>query len=529
MDKKDIEALPDNIKAYIKSLEQSNESLQSLQNENSSLLKKTEKLEAKVEDLSMKLDLFRQMKFGISSEKLDPSQFMLFEEEEYEDTAEAKEETTTVPSHERKKAGRKPLDPTLPRKRIVHDIPEEDKKCACGCNLVQIGEEISERLQVEPEKFFVEQHVRPKYACRKCEGSGDEEKPVFRVASAPPSLIPGSIMTSGLLAFILTNKFCDHMPFYRQEKRFERIGINLSRQNMSNWTVKAHEVLKPMENLMREMVKQGNFLQMDETPIQVLKEKDKKETSKSYMWLTRGGPSGKTVILYEYNKSRSSQYVKEFTEEFSGFVQTDGYQGYDAVFEKREDITHVGCLAHARRKFHTAFKRSKSPSATVVLNKIRKIYTAEKSLKKQNLSAEDFLEERKKQIKPMLDKLKKWLDNKNVRPSADIGQAVSYTLGQWEKIMKYLDCPELTPDNNAAERAIKPFVVGRKNWLFSGSPKGADALCFFFSLIETAKDHDLNPYGYLRWVFDKAVLINNENDFEKLLPWNCDRKQVNML
>ena len=180
-------------------------------------------LENKVDDLEIKLNIALNSLFGRSSEKISPLQPELFEEFTIEEFEEVLEELV-IPEHTRKKKGKKPIDPSLPREVIVHDIPEEDKKCACGCDMVRIDEAITERLQIIPEKVFVEQHVRPKYACRNCEGSGDEDKPVFRMAPAPPSLIPGSIMTGGLLSYILVNKFCDYLPFYRQEKRFERFG-----------------------------------------------------------------------------------------------------------------------------------------------------------------------------------------------------------------------------------------------------------------------------------------------------------------
>lgn len=513
MDIKDRDLSPE-VLQYIKSLEEDKKAL-----------------ENKVDDLENKLNIALNSLFGRSSEKISPLQPELFEEfttEEYEEVLEE----LIIPEHTRKKKGKKPIDPSIPREVIVHDIPEEDKKCACGCDMVKVDEEITERLQIIPEKVYVEQHVRPKYACRNCEGSGDEEKPVFRVAPAPPSLIPGSIMTGGLLSYILVNKFCDYLPFYRQEKRFERFGAPISRQNMSNWMIKSYRQLKPLNDLLKDKIRSGPSLQMDETTVQVHGEEGKADSSKSYIWVTRGGPPLAQVALYEYNKSRSSEYIRNFTEGFSGYLQSDGYQGYDSALKERADITHVGCLAHARREIYEAYKADKRlKQSNEVMNKIQRIYTTEKKLRGKELTSEDFLKMREKEVRPLLNDLKNWLDKKsqNVRPSCNLGKAISYALGQWDKIIKYLECPYLTPDNNAAERTVKPFVMGRKNFLFAGSTEGADAMCFYYSLIETAKLNGLNPYAYLKWIFEKAPLLPDSENLESLTPWNCDPEEINKI
>ena len=235
----EIRHLPENAQKYIRSLEIENNILR-------------EKL---------RLALFQR--FGRSSEKIDPNQMELFGEVEIEaDTPETEESTTIVSSHTRKKAGRKPLDPNIPREEVIHDIPEEEKICGCGARLSKIDEVVSEELEIIPEQVFVKRHIYPKYACRSCEGSGDEDKPVFRVAKAEPRLLPGSIASPALLSFILVNKFTDHLPFYRQEKRFERIGAHISRQDMSNWTIRAYMVLKNLEEIFIKKIKEGPVIQM---------------------------------------------------------------------------------------------------------------------------------------------------------------------------------------------------------------------------------------------------------------------------
>jgi len=503
--KEELKALPLKVQDHLKSLEDENELLR-------------EKL---------RLALYR--KFGRSSEKLDPAQLEFFTEQRQEVESVCEPETITVPSYNKKKPGRKPLDPNLPREEIIHDLPEEEKVCACGYHLSKVDETISERLQIIPEQVYVEQHIRPKYACRNCEGSGDEEKPVFRQAPAAPSILPGSILTPGLLAFILVNKYCDHLPFYRQEERFKRIGVNIRRQNMSSWMIKVYQNLKIMEEHFHRKIKEGPVIQMDETPVQVMNEPERADTQKSYMWLARGGPPENLLVIYKYYETRHSQHVKDFLEGFSGYLQTDGYQGYEAALKDNESIIHVGCLAHARRKFKEAkTSKKKGSSAHMALTMIQKIYRLETVLRNKEMDKVEFLEKRRKEAAPLLGELKSWLDDKSVkiRPSSDTGEAVRYTLGQWEKIIRYLDSPYLTPDNNGAQRAVRPFVLGRKNWLFSGSPDGADASCFFFSLIETAKLNDLDPYWYLKWVFEQAAIMGAEIRAEALLPWNMDRSLV---
>jgi transposase len=513
----DFDELPLKVRDYIFKLEQEN----ALLNNEKAILQE-----------ELKLALLR--KYGNSSEKSDEKQPLLFDEsaEELEDAPELSEETVEVKSHTKKSPGRKPLSPEIPREEIIHDIPEEEKTCGCGCTLSKIDEEVSERLQIIPAKVFVERHIRPKYACRNCEGSGDEEKPVFRVAPAPPSILPGSIATPGLLAFVWGNKFLDHLPFNRQEKRFERIGVSLSRQVMSSWTNKIAPKLSPLIDLMKKHLKSGEYIQMDETPVQVHREVNRSDTTKSYMWLARGGPPDKPILIYEYQKTRSSQYPKAFLEGFSGFLQTDGYQSYDSALKGNMEITHVGCLAHVRRKFHEAAKiKKKKGTAWEALEKIKVFYRVEKELREQDLSAQDFLEQRKAKLTDHIKEFTAWLEEKgaSIPPSTPTGKAISYALGQWPKVKNYLECADLTPDTNLAENAIRPFVIGRKNWLFSGSPEGAAASCVVYSLFESAKANSLNPFGYMKMVLLDFEANGTQTNWENLLPWMVSKQKVREL
>lgn len=476
--------------------------------------------------LKEELYLARHRLFGRTSEKAVAENLPLFDEM-VPGIAEKPTEPQTIEigAHLRaKKAGRKPLPATLSRTEIIHDLPDADKICACGCNLVKIGEEVSERLALIPRRLFVERHIRPKYACHACEGSGDEDKPAVRTAPVPPSIIPRSIVTPSLLASIIVAKYVDHLPFYRQEEQFSRSGLDLSRQDMSNWAMKLGSAVIPLVDLLKKSLLASPCIQMDETPLQVLGEPDRSDTAKSYMWLSRGGPPGKEVVFFRYQSTRSARYPTEFLADFHGHLQTDGYEAYATAIAGKE-IVHVGCWAHARRKFDEAVKANKqSPIAPEGLKKIRRLYRVEQELREAmvagKLSPELFVAQRREQIEPVLAELKAWLleQSATVLPSSLTGKAIAYTLGQWDKLIRYLDLVELTPDNNGAENAIRPFVLGRKNWLFSGSPAGADASCAIYTLIETAKANGLNPWDYLLRLCSELP-VTPENQLSDLLPF----------
>ena len=390
--------------------------------------------------------------------------------------------------------------------------------------MTRIGEETSEKLVIMPPQIYVDQIVRPKYACRQCEGMEDEEEPAVRIAPVEPAIIPKRIASPSLLATILTQKFEMHLPYYRQEKQFGQIGAAISRQDMSNWQEQAYEKLEPLFDMLEETVKSGPVLQEDETEVQVMGEEGRSDTQKSYMWLALGGPAGKKVIWYEYHPTRAGYYAKEFLEGYSGYLQTDGYIGYDSAVKDMPGIIHVGCFAHARRKFFEAAKiSSKGQSAEEGMKYIRRLYQLEDALRsKWKDDLEKFHEERKKEAAPILAEFRQWLSKRvdEVPPKVLLGEAIRYTMNQWDKLARYIESPYLTPDNNACENAIRPFVVGRKNWLFCQSVDGAKSSCGMFTLIETAKQNGIVPFKYLTAVFEKAPLASTPEDWEKLLPWN---------
>lgn len=472
--------------------------------------------------------------FGKKSEKRvgdEPSpQLLLFDMPEPAEIEPAQEDVQ-VEAHARRKRGRKPLPADLPRVDVIHDIGESDKICGCGAGLSKIGEEVSEKLDIIPASIQVIRHIRPKYACKRCEGL-ETEGPTVKIAAPPKQIIAKGIATAGLLAHILTAKFCDALPFYRQEKQFTRLGAEIGRATMCNWAMQAAEACQPVLELLYRETRSGPLINIDETTVQILAEPGRAPTTKSYMWIVRGGPPGKPGVCYHYAPSRAGAVAKALLKDYSGVVQTDGYSGYDFL-DQQPGVCHAGCLAHVRRKFDEARKGrgkgvTKAGSVDVALNYIGKIYGVEKEAKRSQLAPELLLEKRREQAKPLFDEFYLWLCKKatQVMPKSLLGVAISYTLNQWDKLLVYLEYPEMTPDNNLAENAIRPFVVGRKNWIFSGTPQGAQASADLYSLIETAKANGLEPYRYLRYLFEKLPFAESVDDYEALLPMRLRPEDV---
>ena len=446
-----------------------------------------------------------------------------------ENLAGAIEELEEVAAHTRKKKGRKSIPAHLQRVEEVHDIPEEQKTCPCGCQLSKIGEEVSEKLDIIPQQIRVIRHVRIKYACRGCEGVEDDG-PTVKTAPMPPQIIPQSIVSPGLLAFIIVSKFLDALPLYRQSSIFGRLGIDISRATMSGWVVKAAQACGILVTLMLEEIRKADIINMDESPVQVLNEPGRANTSKSYMWVAKGGPPVSPIVIFHYDPSRGGLVAQEILGDFRGYLQTDGYVGYNAMGQ-RAFIVHAGCLQHIRGKFVDVIKacpQHKSPTAVAVLKLIAKIYGIEKAARLEMLTPEQIKDLRQEKSKPIMEEIKDLLDEwvKVTPPKSSLGKAIHYALGQWERALVFLEDGRLSPDNNAVENIIRILAVGRKNWLFAGSPEGAKAAATFFSLIATAKANGLNPYLYLKHIFTVLPAANSKQDLLALLPQNLDPKSL---
>jgi transposase len=483
------------------------------------------KYRARIEFLEERVRFLQNELFGRKTEKRPPEpdarQLPLFNEAEVLVREKAEEEPLVVPEHTRRRPRRKPLPEDLPRVEVIHDIEEVQKVCACGAHLSRIGEEVSEKLDIVPAKIQVIRHIRYKYACKNCEGV-ESEGPTVQIAPPPPELIPKGLATAGLVAHIAVAKYADALPLYRQEKLFARHGIELTRSTMAGWMVKAADRCEPLMRLLQRELISGPLVNADETPVQVLDEPGRANTTTSYMWVFRGGTPGKEAVLYRYSPTRSGDIPREILGDYRGYLQTDAFSAYDGLDRQ---VRLVGCFAHVRRNFVKVIDArgkdsKKTGSAEVALDYIRKLYALEKVVRQQGLSPPELCDFRKDKAEGILSEFKAWIDNR-IRltpPKGLLGKALNYALNHWPKLIRYVEDGHITPDNNAAENAIRPFVVGRKNWLFAGHPNGANAGATLYSLIETAKACGLEPYRYLRFLFEKLPRVQTVEDYEALLP-----------
>lgn len=432
--------------------------------------------------------------------------------EEQEDQTEKQQETE---KQKRKKPGRKPLPDHLPREKVIHDLKESDKQCPCGHGLHKIGEETSEQIKYIPAQVKIIQHVRYKYACKACENT-------VKTAPVPAQPIPKSIATPSLLAQVFISKFDDHLPLYRQSEIWRRIGVDLNRATLSNWVIKAGKLCYPLVKLLQSHIVTGSYVQADETPVTMLK-KSSKPRQKSYMWVYRTGYDPKVAIVYDFQENREGKNATEFLKGFKGHLQGDAYSGYNNV-TRPIDVIRVGCMAHARRKFVDVINMApnKKGYAHQAVEKIKALYEIERHMKERGFLPDDVKNYREKHAKPLLDSLKTWLDELKPKapPKGPLGRAISYSLNQWDELTRYLEDGCLAIDNNACERAIKPFTVGRKNWLFVGNQGGGQGGAVLYSLIETAKANGIEPYQYLCHVLEKIPQLSGD-ELHQLLPWNC--------
>ncbi|MGV8916589.1 MAG: IS66 family transposase [Pseudomonas sp.] len=463
--------------------------------------------------------LLIQRLFGRKSEQTaDPAtpQLALFNEAESgaEPVDESAEEEVVAPAKRRGK--RKPLHADLPRIEVIHELPEHELTCACGCRKHSIGEEVSEQLEIVPLQIRVIKHVRKVYACRDCESA-----PV--TADKLAQLIEKSMASPNVLAMLLTTKYVDGLPLHRFEKVLGRHGVDIPRQTLARWVIQCGEHFQPLLNLMRDRLLDSRVIHCDETRVQVLKEPAREASSQSWMWVQTGGPPDKPVVLFDYSTSRAQEVPARLLEGYRGYVMTDDYAGYNAL-AAQPGVERMGCWAHARRKFVEAQKvqpKGKTGRADIALNMINKLCGIERDLKE--LSDAQRHESRQQESLPLLTQLRAWLEKTQPQVTTQnaLGKAVGYLASNWNKLVRYTEAGYLPIDNNAAERAIRPFVIGRKNWLFSDTPKGATASAQLYSLVETAKANGQEPYAWLRHALERLPQATSVEDYEALLPWNC--------
>lgn len=503
-----------------------------LEKQNAELQAKLEKekaeMEAKLNRLQDQLRLYQTWRFGKSSEKTNPDQLelMLFNEVEKEANSEIPEPTMETVTYRRRKTRgqRKLMLENLPVETIEYRLSDEEQVCSCcGGTLHEMSTEIRQELKYIPAEVKVVKHVRHVYSCRHCE-KHEIEKPIVKTASMPKPVISGSLASPSIMAHIMAQKYVEGLPLYRQERQFKRIGLALSRQTIANWMIKgADQWLSFLYNRMHQLLLKLDILHADETTLQVLHEPDRPATTKSYLWLYRTGTEGPPIVLYDYQKTRAGENPKKFLTGFKGYLQVDGYAGYHVV----PDVTLVGCWAHARRGFSDVLKSLpansiKPVAATEGLQFCNQLFAIERKLKE--LDPKERHEQRLEKSKPILDAFLSWLkiQEQKMLPKSAFGKAVTYCLNQWDKLVAFLEDGRLVIDNNRSERSIKSVVLGRKAWLFANTPQGARASAIIYSIAETAKENGLNPYYYLRYLFEKLpnIDLTDEGTLDQLLPWS---------
>ncbi len=488
--------------------------------------------DAFIAQLQEQLKLAMLYRFGRRADTyVNPDQGCLFEASELdaclsgERISEAPSEIIEVPAHERTKSRgkREPLPSCLPREDRIYELSPEELLGPDGEVFEKMGEEISEQLDIIPAEVKVIRHIRYQYAVKLREELG------VRIAPLPPQILPKTLAAPGLLAHMVQAKFEHHLPLYRQESIWADLGVEIPRNSMSRWTNDLGEKLQPLADRLLLAIKETGYLHADETSVTVIKDPHKKAEKPSHtgkMWVYLNEAIG---AFYDYRHSREGKHPREILQGFQGYLQVDGYSGYDRLYEDK--IIQVGCMAHIRRKFtdvqKLGGKKYKTPVADHVVERIQRLYELESKMKKAGLNPSEIFKERQEKAKPILEKLHQYL--KEVRPKSPpkgkLGEALGYALNHWDVTLNYLLDGRLDIDNNAAERAIKPFAVGRKNWLFSHQSHGAEASATLYSLVQSAKYHGLNVFRYLKAVFEAFPTAKTPEKLDALLPHRLAKTQ----
>jgi transposase len=465
--------------------------------------------------LKQELTQLKRMIFGSKSERFtgnDPNQLSLGLDMEQ---TKAPEIVTEDISYTRKKSSSEPKNspvrlalPThLHREKILIE-PQEDISGA-----KRIGEVITEILEYTPGKFYVEKYIRPKYVT-------PEEKIV--IAELPSFPIPRGNAGAGVLSHLLVSKFVDHLPFYRQVQQFKRQDITIAESTISGWFTAASRLLEPLYDTLVKKVQQSNYINADETPIPVQTKDKPGATHKGYHWVYYSPPQ--KLVCFDYRKSRGREGPDAFLEDFKGALQTDGYVGYD-IYEKKQDITLLACMAHARRKFDQA-KDNDPQRASYVLEQMQALYRVESKAREQGLSYDQRKELRQKESLPVLQELEQWMKEQlpDILPKSSIGKAITYTLGLWKRLMRYTENGQWEIDNNLVENSIRPVALGRKNYMFAGSHEAAQQAAMMYSFLGTCKINNVEPTQWLKEVL-KRIPDHSIQNLEELLPGNLKKSE----
>jgi transposase len=483
--------------------------------------------------LQHQLEQLLRQRYGRKSERVDPAQLLLFAQEilaqtEPEPEPEpdpSSEPTPPASAHRRKKKGhgRKPLPASLLRKPVLHDVPPEQLPCPdCGTMRCRIGEVVREQLEYVPASLIVIEHIRPKYACPDCAAH-------VVIADRLPEPIEKGLPGPGLMAHVITNKYADHLPLYRQEGILLRQGVEISRSTMCDWMATAAELLSPIVKLMLVKILASQVVQNDDTPVKV-QDHDGKGIKTGRLW-DYIGDHDNPYVVYAYTPDHSGAGPAAIFKGFEGYLQADAYSGYDALFTSGK-IIEVGCMMHARRKFYEA-RTADPPRAHQALAWIKLLYDVEREAKEKHeaFGYEAFVaarhEMRQERSRPIFKQLHDWLEAEapKVLPKSPIGEAFRYALNHWVALERPLEAGFLELDNGACERAFKPVALGRKNWLFAGSDRGGETAAVLMSLCTTCKNHKIDPQAYLRDVLDR-ISTHPARRIEELLPdrWQARRQ-----
>lgn len=487
--------------------------------------------EKQIQKLQEQLNLKQQRLYGKSTEKLQVEQLewdFFNEAELLAALAKLKEEkeqaSTTVAAHQRRGRQKKPFPKNLRTVEVVHDLSDDEKHCSCGKTLKHIGDDVSEQLAIIPQTYYRIKHVRRRYGCS-C-------KQCLRTASMPASVLPGTQASAQLIAHIMVSKYLDGLPLYRQEKIAARSKIDLPRAKQARWIIDAStQRLQPMYNLIQEVYWQYDIGHCDETGIQVLKEPGRTPQNKSWLWLRRGGPPDKPVVLVDYSPSRSGQVAGTLLEHFRGYLVCDAYSGYRPVADENA-LWLVYCNDHARRRFMDIIKSVgkdhdvKDIIATRAVAWYKPLYALEKKIK--GLSAQDKREQRQQHALPHWKQFLAWaqqLQDEGVQHNAT-REALQYLLNHQQELQRYCEDGRLPMTNIRAEHVAKTIAIARKNFLFADTPAGAKASAMVYSILETAKANGHHPFEYLTVLLNESANAKTVEDFERLLPWNITPEQV---
>ena len=426
----------------------------------------------------------------------------------------------TVARPKRQRAGRQPLPEHLPR--IEHRHEPESCTCGkCGKDLVKIGEDVSEQLDVEPAKFFVHRHIRPQYACRACKS--------ITAAPIPPAVIDGGMAAVGLLTWVMMSKFLDHLPLYRLEQIAARDGVILSRSTLADWVGRLGVALQPLADRLAWHLLQRDSLHADETPVPQLDPGNGK-TKKAYLWAYRSNDlqTGPKIIVFDYQAGRSGRYAQAFLQDWQGHLLVDDYAGYKALFATARahpesqrllvPCVELACWAHARRKFFDLFTASQSPIAQEALNRIALLYAIEAEGRELTVDQRQYL--RTEKSLPALAALHDWLQQTRLRtaPNSATIKAIDYRLKRWGALTRYAETGDLPIDNNPVENSIRPIALGKKNWLFAGSERAGQRAAVIQTLLGTAKLNGLDPAAWLKDTVEKLPTWPNSR-IDELLPF----------